>query len=59
MPAQAVTKKCVEKALDELEREAGPAQESRNTSFEYLSISNVMNDVNDVKRQWFDVSNLL
>jgi len=59
MPAQAITKECVEKALDELKREAGPAQESRNTLFEYLPVSDVMDDVDDVKRQWFDVSNLL
>ncbi len=59
MPAQAVTKKCAQKALDELEREAGAAQESRNTPFEYLPVSDAMDGVDDVKRQWFDVSNLL
>lgn len=52
-------KKCAQKALDELEREAGAAQESRNTPFEYLPVSDAMDGVDDVKRQWFDVSNLL
>ncbi len=50
MPAQAITKECVEKALNELERKAGPAQELRNTSFEYLPVSDVIDDVDDVKR---------
>jgi len=47
--AQIVTKKYVEKTLNKLKCETKLAQKLQNTLFEYFSISNIIDDINNVK----------
>ena len=53
MSLPAISQRCAQNALEELEKESKPARESQDIPFEYLRRNA---STEEVKRQWFDVA---